>query len=359
MTLDDLGRDALPGPVMLDIAGTTLTAEESEVLRHPLVGGLILFTRNYASPEQLEELTRAVHAVRRAPLIIAVDHEGGRVQRFRSGFTRIPPMRALGAMWERDHAAALDAARATGYVLAAELRANGVDLSFTPVLDLDFGHSSVIGDRAFHRDGQVTASLAQALLAGLNDGGMGAVGKHFPGHGFASADSHVAMPVDDREFDAIWSEDLVPYRHRLGRQLAGVMPAHVVYGRVDPNPAGFSRFWLQDVLRTRLGFRGAIFSDDLSMEGATVAGGIVDRAQAAVAAGCDVVLVCNAPDRARALLDNWRPEVEPESGRRVAGLVRRDAAPDAFQLEVRADYVAAREKMIEIANMAAGGNPLA
>lgn len=359
MTLDELGRDALPGPVMLDIAGTTLTAEESEVLRHPLVGGLILFTRNYASPEQLEELTRAAHAVRRTPLIIAVDHEGGRVQRFRSGFTRIPPMRALGAMWEADQAAALDAARATGYVLAAELRSNGVDLSFTPVLDLDFGHSSVIGDRAFHRDGQVTASLAQALLAGLNDGGMGAVGKHFPGHGFASADSHVAMPVDEREFDVIWSEDLVPYRHRLGRQLAGVMPAHVVYCRVDPNPAGFSRFWLQDVLRARLGFRGAIFSDDLSMEGATVAGGIVDRAQAAVAAGCDVVLVCNAPDRARELLDNWRPEMEPESGRRVAGLVRRDAAPDSFQLEVRADYVAAREKVIELANVAAGGKPLA
>ena len=359
MTPDDLGRAALPGPVMLDIAGTTLTAEEGEVLRHPLVGGLILFTRNYESPEQLQELTRAVHAVRPAPLIIAVDHEGGRVQRFRAGFTRIPAMRTLGAMWEVDHAAARDAARSAGFVRAAELRSNGVDLSFTPVLDLDFGHSSVIGDRSFHRDGQVTASLAQALLVGLNDGGMGAVGKHFPGHGFASADSHVAMPVDNREFDAIWNEDLVPYRHRLGRQLAGVMPAHVVYCKVDPNPAGFSPFWLQEVLRARLGFRGAIFSDDLSMEGATVAGGIVDRAQAAVAAGCDVVLVCNAPERARELLDNWRPEVGPESGRRVAGLVRRDAAPDAFQLEVRADYVAAREKVIELANAAAGGNPLA
>jgi len=359
MTLDDLHRAALPGPVMLDIAGTSLTPEEIEVLRHPLVGGLILFTRNYESPEQLEELSHAIHDVRETPLVIAVDHEGGRVQRFRTGFTRIPPMRALGTMWESDHAAALDAARAAGYVLAAELRANGVDLSFTPVLDLDFGNSGVIGDRSFHRDGQVTASLAQALLVGLHGGGMGAVGKHFPGHGYAGADSHIAMPMDDREFEVIWNDDLVPYRHRLGKQLAGVMPAHVVFSRVDPNPAGFSRFWLQDVLRGRLGFRGVIFSDDLSMEGATVVGGIVDRARAAVAAGCDVVLVCNAPERARELLDHWRPVMEQDSGRRVAGLVRRDPAPDAFQLEVRADYVAAREKVIELANVDASGNPTA
>lgn len=350
MTIDPAGRvSGRTGPVMLDIAGTELGQDEREVLRHPLVGGVILFSRNFESPEQLEELTRAIHAVRRPPLVITVDHEGGRVQRFRSGFTRLPPMRALGRLWDEDHAVALDVARATGFVLAAELRAQGVDLSFTPVLDLDFGNSTVIGDRAFHRDGEVTAALAQSLLAGLNEGGMGAVGKHFPGHGQVSADSHVAIPVDEREFDTIWNDDLLPYRHRLGRQLSGVMPAHVIYPKVDPNPAGFSRFWLQDVLRQRIGYRGVIFSDDLSMEGAAVAGGIVDRAQAAVRAGCDVVLVCNAPDKARELLDNWQPAISAESAVRVGGLIRRDQAPDAFELEVRGNYVLAREKVAELA----------
>lgn len=341
------------GPVMLDVAGTELSPEESEVLRHPLVGGVILFSRNFESPEQLEALTQSIHAARRPPLLITVDHEGGRVQRFRAGFTRLPPMRALGRLWDEDHAAALDVARATGFVLAAELRAQGVDLSFTPVLDLDFGSSTVIGDRAFHRDGEVTATLAQALLVGLNEGGMGAVGKHFPGHGHVSADSHVDIPVDQRSFDAIWNDDLLPYRHRLGRQLAGIMPAHVIYPNVDPNPAGFSKFWLQEVLRRRLGFRGVIFSDDLSMEGAAVAGGIVDRAQAALQGGCDVVLVCNAPGKARELLDKWLPTIAAESAARVAGLTRRDKAPDAFELEVRANYVLAREKVSELATRAA------
>lgn len=341
------------GPVVLDIAGADLSLEEVDVLRHPLVGGVILFSRNYESPEQLEVLTQTIHAVRHPPLLISVDHEGGRVQRFRSGFTRIPAMRALGRLWDEDHACALDVARATGFVLAAELRAQGVDLSFTPVLDLDFGSSTVIGDRAFHRNAEVTAALAQALLVGLGDGGMGAVGKHFPGHGRVLADSHVAIPVDDREFEAIWNDDLVPYRHRLGRQLSGVMPAHVIYSKMDSNPAGYSRFWLQDILRGRLGFHGAIFSDDLSMEGASVAGGIVDRAQAALDAGCDLVLVCNTPDKARELLANWRPIVSPESAIRVAGLIRRDKAPDAFELEVRANYVSAREKVAELAARAA------
>lgn len=341
------------GPVMLDIAGTALAREEAEVLRHPLVGGVILFSRNFESPEQLDALTRSIHSARSPPLAIAVDHEGGRVQRFRSGFTRLPPMRALGRLWDADHAAALDVARATGFVLAAELRAQGVDLSFAPVLDLDFGSSTVIGDRAFHRDGEVTAALAQALIVGLNEGGMGSVGKHFPGHGQVVADSHVAIPVDEREFETIWNDDLLPYRHRLGRQLSGVMPAHVIYPRVDPQPAGFSRFWLQDVLRRRLAFRGVIFSDDLSMEGAAVAGGIVDRAQAAVHAGCDVVLVCNAPEKARELLDRWHPLIDPASAARVAGLARRDKAPDAFELEVRANYVLAREKVADLAARAA------
>lgn len=354
MTISPVARASEgAGPVMLDVAGTELTADEIEVLRHPLVGGVILFSRNFESPEQLEALTRSIHAARRPPLLITVDHEGGRVQRFRSGFTRLPPMRALGRLWDENHATALDVARATGFVLAAELRAQGVDLSFTPVLDLDFGSSTVIGDRAFHRDGEATAALAQALLVGLNEGGMGAVGKHFPGHGQVCADSHVVVPVDERDFDAIWNDDMLPYRHRLGRQLSGIMPAHVIYPKVDPNPAGFSKFWLQDVLRTRLAFRGVIFSDDLSMEGAAVAGGIVDRAEAATQAGCDAVLVCNAPDKARELLERWHPAIAADSAARVAGLARRDKAPDAFELEVRANYVLAREKVTNLAARAA------
>ena len=296
------------GPVMIDVAGTELADEERVRLLDPLVGGVILFARNFRDSEQLAALTRDIRALRDPALIIAVDHEGGRVQRFRTdGFTRLPAMRSLGALWEQDHLAALDATRATGYVLAAELLAHGVDLSFTPVLDLDYGVSRAIGNRAFHRDPQVTASLAQALAAGMAEAGMGCVGKHFPGHGYVEADSHHDVPVDERGFDALWAEDIAPYRHRLGRQLAGVMPAHVIYPNADPSPdpmpAGFSPFWLKTVLRERLGFKGVIFSDDLNMEGARVAGDIVGRAKAAYAAGCDMLLVCNRPDLAAELLD--------------------------------------------------------
>jgi len=331
------------GPVMLDVAGTALTGAERERLLDPLVGGVILFARNYTGSEQLCALTREIRALRDPALIIAVDHEGGRVQRFRTdGFTRIPSMRCLGRLWERDHVAALGAARCVGYVLAAELLAHGVDLSFTPVLDLDYGGSRVIGDRAFHRDPQVVASLAQSLAAGMAEAGMGCVGKHFPGHGFAEADSHVEIPVDERAFDAIWDEDIAPYRHRLGRQLSGVMPAHVIYPRVDPNPAGFSTFWLQDVLRGRLRFGGVVFSDDLTMEGATVAGDIVARARAAHQAGCDMVLVCNRPDLAADLLDRWAPLVTVESRARIMALKPRAQCPDPLALELHPGYQQAR-----------------
>jgi beta-N-acetylhexosaminidase len=301
---------------MIDVAGTALTDEERERLLDPLVGGVILFARNYADSDQLRALTADIRALRDPALIIAVDHEGGRVQRFRTdGFTRLPSMRSLGALWARDHLAALEAARATGFVLAAELRAHGVDLSFTPVLDLDYGCCRAIGNRAFHRDPQVVSALAQALCAGMAEAGMGCVGKHFPGHGFVEADSHHDVPVDERDFDTVWNEDIAPYRHRLGRQLAGVMPAHVIYPNADPSPepqpAGFSPFWLKEVLRDRLGFRGVIFSDDLNMEGARVAGDIVGRAKAAYAAGCDMLLVCNRPDLAAELLDAGRPNPTP------------------------------------------------
>jgi len=337
------------GPVMLDVAGTALTDAERERLLDPLVGGVILFARNFTGSEQLSALTGEIRALRDPALIIAVDHEGGRVQRFRSnGFTRIPAMRSLGRLWERDHVAALEAARCAGYVLAAELLAHGVALSFTPVLDLDYGGSRVIGDRAFHRDPQVVAALAQALAAGMGEAGMGCVGKHFPGHGFVAADSHVEIPVDERAFDAIWDEDIAPYRHRLGRRLAGVMPAHVIYPKVDPNPAGFSPFWLQDVLRGRLGFGGVVFSDDLTMEGATVVGDIVARARAAYQAGCDMVLVCNRPDFAEDLLDRWAPQVSPESRARIEALASHPQCADPLALELHPAYQQARATVAEI-----------
>jgi beta-N-acetylhexosaminidase len=351
------------GPLILDVAGTALTADERVRLSDPRVGGVILFARNYTDSAQLAALTAELRALREPALLIAVDHEGGRVQRFRrDGFTRLPAMRALGRMWEQDQLAALEAARATGYVLATELRAHGVDLSFTPVLDLDYGVSRAIGDRAFHRDPRVVAALAQALAAGMAEAGMGCVGKHFPGHGFVEADSHHEIPVDTRSFDAIWNEDIAPYRHRLGHQLAGVMPAHVIYPACDPQPAGFSSFWLQDVLRDRLGFDGVIFSDDLNMEGAKVAGDIVDRTRAAHAAGCDMLLVCNRPDLADELLARWTPTlVAPALQRSLARIAALAARPSSQHpanvsvLKLHSPYLAACETVQAITEEGAEG----
>ncbi len=327
-----------PGPVMLDVAGFELDAEDRELLAHPSVGGLILFARNFADARQLQALTEAIHSVRRPPLLIAVDHEGGRVQRFRTdGFTHLPAMRALGLRYEADAQAALAEARSAGFVLAAELRALGVDLSFTPVLDLDFGRSGVIGDRAFHRDPAIVAPLAGALAEGLRAAGMKSVGKHFPGHGFVEADSHVAIPVDERDFDTIWRTDIQPYL-QLGQQIDAVMPAHVIYPAVDSMPAGFSRKWVQDILRERLAFNGVVFSDDLSMEGASVAGDVVARAQAAWQAGCDMVLVCNARAMAVELIDRWHPEHDSVRSARVASLLPATPFPDRTQLAQDARY---------------------
>lgn len=291
------------GPVMVDLPGLRLSAADRELLRHPLVGGVILFARNFGSPAQLAALTGEIRRLRSPELLIAVDHEGGRVQRFQEGFTRIPPMRVLGETRGRDPARARSLAEAMGYVIAAELLAHGVDFSFAPVVDVDFGSSSVIGDRAFSDEPAGIAELAGGFIDGLAAGGAAAVAKHFPGHGYVRADSHVAVPVDERELAAIEAADLLPYRELIRRGLGGVMPAHVIYSKVDSRPAGFSPVWLKDVLRGRLGFRGMIFSDDLSMEGASVAGGVVERGAAALAAGCDMVLVCNAPEAAAELLD--------------------------------------------------------
>lgn len=324
------------GPLMVDVAGTELTDEDRRRLCHPLVGGLILFSRNFTSAEQLARLTAEVKALRRLP--IAVDHEGGRVQRFRQGFSRLPAMRELGRLWDRDRQAAVVAARGVGHVLAAELRAWGVDLSFTPVLDLDYGGSTVIGDRSFHRDPMAVAELAGALIEGLRAAGMGACGKHFPGHGFVVADSHVAIPVDERDLAAI-QEDMQPYR-RL--QLDGVMPAHVIYPKVDSRPAGFSPVWLR-MLREDVGFQGVIFSDDLSMEGASVAGDIVARATAAWEAGCDMLLVCNAPATVDDLLARWQPRLDPQRAARVARLLPVAPALPWDALQCAPEYRAARE----------------
>ncbi|MGH8688015.1 MAG: beta-N-acetylhexosaminidase [Burkholderiales bacterium] len=287
-------RARLPlGPVMLDPSGTALTEDDVRRLRHPAVGGAILFARNFETPEQLQALAEDIHALRDPPLLLGVDHEGGRVQRFRAGFTALPAMRALGAQWDRDRDAARRASRAAGYIMGAELAAHGLDFSFAPVLDLDFGMSTVIGDRALHYDPIAVGALAAELILGLADGGMAAVGKHFPGHGFAAADSHVAVPTDERSLEEILRKDLVPYGAAIHAGLAAVMPAHVVYPRVDGRPAGYSRVWLADVLRGRLGFEGLVFSDDLSMAGAGTAGDVPSRARAALEAGCDMVLLCN------------------------------------------------------------------
>lgn len=310
------------GPLMVDIVGLELSGLDRDRLTHPLVGGFILFGRNYQSPEQLSRLTAAVHALRSPPLLIAIDHEGGRVQRCREEFTRLPPMRRLGELWEHNSQESLAAAHNIGYVLAAELRQNGVDLSFTPVLDLDWGRSAVIGNRSFHGDPTVVAQIAGALVDGLRRAGMAACGKHFPGHGWAEADSHVALPVDPRRLAEI-ATDIEPYRHL---KLDAVMPAFVIYPLVDSLPAVFSAVWIRK-LREELGFDGVIFSDDLSMEGASVAGNILGRVSAAWNAGCDMLLVCNAPDKVSDVLEHWQPVSDPVRSNRIGRLLPTLALP--------------------------------
>jgi beta-N-acetylhexosaminidase len=326
------------GPVVLDVAGQALSDEDRRRLRHPLVGGVILFARNYATPEQVAGLTAEIRALRSPRLLVAVDHEGGRVQRFRKGgYTALPPMSELGRLWDRDPQQGRAAARAAGILISSELAASGVDLSFTPVLDLAYGHSSVIGDRAFHHDPEAVAALAGELMRGLRFQGMAAVGKHFPGHGHVTADSHLEVPVDERPFAAIDGADLVPYRRLIPLGLDAIMPAHVIYPEVDARPAGFSPVWLQQVLRGMLQFRGVIFSDDLSMEGASVAGGIVERARAALEAGCDLVLACNRPDAADELLAGLHWEAAAGWSARVSAL--RWAGPQRLLAALSSDPV--------------------
>ena len=308
------------GPVMLGLEGLALTAEERELLRHPQVGGVILFARNYQSPEQVTALTDAIHALRQPRLLIAVDHEGGRVQRFRESFTRLPAVRRLGEIHDQDPQRAQQLARITGWLMAAELRAVGVDFSFAPVLDLDHGVSSIIGDRAFHPDPEVVADLAHAYRSGMQKAGMEAVGKHFPGHGGIAADSHLELPVDPRSYDELVVADLLAFERMIHYGLAALMPAHVLYPQVDDQPAGFSARWLKDILRRHLEFQGAIFSDDLDMAGAGLAGTPPERARAALAAGCDMVLACNDRAAAVAILQGLSEAPDPVSQFRLIRL---------------------------------------
>ncbi len=326
---------------MLDVSGQTLNEDDVLRLSHPMTGGVILFARHFSSRAQLVALTDAIRAVR-ADLLIAVDHEGGRVQRFRTdGFTVLPAMGKLGALWDKDVLQATKVATAVGYILAAELRACGIDMSFTPVLDLNYGHSDVIGDRAFHRDPRVVTLLAKSLNHGLALAGMANCSKHFPGHGFAHADSHVAMPVDERPLEAILRDDAAPYDW-LGLSLAAVMPAHVIYPQVDSVPAGFSRIWVQDILRQRLHFRGAVFSDDLSMEAARQGGTLAQAAHAALSAGCDMVLICNQPQAAGEVLDTLRFTPSSDSQRRLEQMRPRGNALKWQQLLAEPAYQSAQ-----------------
>ncbi len=304
------------GPLMLDIAGTALTAADREVLAHPLVGSVILFTRNYVEPAQLQALVADIQAVRSPAVLIAVDHEGGRVQRFRPGFSALPPLRRIGQAFDADAPQGLAMARSLGWLMAAELAACGVDFSFAPCVDLDYGLSEIIGDRAFHTDAQVVAQLAIAYVHGMRDAGMAATAKHFPGHGAVVADSHLALPVDRRELVDM-EQDLLPYRRLIANGLPAVMVAHVLYPAVDPVPASFSPRWIQRVLRAELQFGGLVFADDLTMAGAAAVGDLVQRAQRALAAGCDVLPVCNDRPGVERLLDRLRVQIEPASQLRL------------------------------------------
>ena len=283
------------GPVMLDIEGLTLAPHEHEKLQHPNTGAVILFARNYENPQQVTELIDSIRAVRSGPLLIAVDQEGGRVQRFQNGFTRLPPAAS--------YARAPELAKSAGWLMASELLAVGVDFSFAPVLDIDCGVSQIIGDRSFSTDAELATQLSSSFRKGMKSAGMAATGKHFPGHGAIALDSHLTLPIDERDLESLRNKDLIPFKQLINEGLEAVMPAHVLYTQIDANPAGFSKFWIQTILREELNFKGVVFSDDLSMEGAAFAGDFPERAKRAQQAGCDMLLVCNNPAAAQQVLE--------------------------------------------------------
>jgi beta-N-acetylhexosaminidase len=332
------------GPLLVDVEGLSLSAEDKELLRHPLVGGVILFTRNYRDRAQLGSLVGSIHALRMPPLLVTVDHEGGRVQRFREGFTVLPPARLFGRLYDEDTKEALRLTELSAWLLAAELRASGVDLSFAPVVDLDYGASSVIGDRALHSDPAAVAELARSWLLGMRRAGMAACAKHFPGHGAVQGDSHLMLPVDTRPLEDLRQRDIVPYQKLMNLDLPSVMMAHVVYDQVDPNPASLSRRWIHGELRVGLRFDGAVFCDDLSMRGAEKAGDYLDRAKAALAAGCDMLPVCNNRAGVVAILDGLKDEPDPMRQWRLTRLHGRDGLSwDA--LRASSEWKQAREAL--------------
>lgn len=309
------------GNLMMDLTGTELTAEEVDLLAHPAIGGVIFFTRNYESVQQLTALVKLVRMAAQRPLLLAVDHEGGRVQRFRKQFTRLPAIAKLGEQYAQNPLEARQLAYRLGWLMAAEVRAVDIDISFAPVLDLNYGVSQVIGDRAFHREPEIVAELAGAYISGMREAGMASTGKHFPGHGFVEADSHLAIPLDLRSKEQIMQADVLPFAQLMQQGLNAVMPAHVIYEQVDTQPAGFSRIWLQDILRGQLGFEGVIFSDDLSMEAAGVVGGYAERAEAALAAGCDMILACNKRAGIIEILDKVKLHTSETSAQRLHGML--------------------------------------
>ena len=330
------------GPVMVDIAGIDLAADDVKRLMHPMTGGVILFARNYTDHHQLSDLTLKIHRLRTPHLLIAVDHEGGRVQRFQKDFTKLPAMRELGKLWNKYPARARHLAKQVGFVLAAELNACGVDFSFTPVLDLDHGNSGVIGDRAFHQDPQVVAELAHHLMLGLKKGGFPSIGKHFPGHGYIRADSHLEKSIDHRSYPEIAANDLIPFQHLIEAGLTGIMSAHVIYPQIDAKPAGFSSIWLQRILREQLQFEGCVFSDDLTMRGAgDYLESMLLRAQSALRAGCDMILVCNNPSGADEILANLKWEMSATSLARLARMHGRNHFGSLIKLRENSEYVQA------------------
>ena len=326
------------GPLMIDIDGTALTPADRDLLRHPLVGGVILFARNYVEPAQVAALTHDIHALREPRLVIAVDQEGGRVQRFREGFSALPPLARLGALYEHDAKAALARAADCAWLMASELRAVGVDFSFAPVLDLHSSRSAVIGDRAFHASPAVVARLARAYIAALHRAGVAAVGKHFPGHGCVAADSHHELPIDERDFFDLEQHDLVPFRAAVAAGIEGIMTAHVLYPKVDSRVAGYSPYWVKDVLRAEMGFSGTVFSDDLSMAGADLGASYAERARLALAAGCDVLLVCNNRAGAIEVIDSLPVAPYPQTQVRLMRMHGRGAPASLAALQDSDDW---------------------
>ncbi|MGO9514051.1 MAG: beta-N-acetylhexosaminidase [Steroidobacteraceae bacterium] len=334
------------GPLMVDVAGMELSPDDAEVLRHPLVGSVLLFSRNYRNPQQVAALTAAIKALRTPQLLIAVDHEGGRVQRFREAFTPLPASHLLGRRFDEAEREALSLAHSIGWLMASELRTVGIDFSFAPCIDLDYGVSEVIGDRAFHRDPDAVAALGAAYLAGMREAGMAAVAKHFPGHGAVVADSHIALPVDRRDFVDM-EPDLRPYRVLIENQLPGVMAAHVVYPAVDALPASLSRRWITDILRGVLGFHGCVFADDLSMAGAAAFGDVVQRARLAFAAGCDVLPICNDREAVRMVLKSFDPDAATAASQaRLVRMRARGEPPGGLKNNVHW-----RETVTRVANL--------